>query len=62
MEQNNNNSLAGRIELNWPGKHSKLEFIDGKWHLTPFNKVLKKRALMYESTIGKDEQTLSGFV
>ena len=58
MEQNNNNSLAGRIELNWPGKHSKLEFIDGKWHLTPFNKVLKKRALMYESTIGKDEQTL----
>jgi len=52
------NPFEGKIELNWPGKFCKLEYIDNKWRLIPYGKIVKKRALMYDSTIGEDEKAL----
>ena len=52
------NPFAGSIEFNWPGKHCELHFSEGKWHVTPYDKRRIKRALIYDSQIGEDEDVL----
>ncbi len=61
MENKKKDPFEGAIELNWPGKHCKLEFFDGKWRLVPFGKIETKRALLFDRTIGSEEKIL-GYV
>ena len=58
MENKKENPFEGTIELNWPGKHCKLEFADGKWHLIPFGKIETKRSLLFDKTIGTEDKIL----
>ena len=58
MDSRFENPYEGTIELNWPGKHCKLEFVDGKWHLIPFSKIEAKRAFLFDKFIGNEETVL----
>lgn len=62
MANQTENPFEGTIELNWPGKHCKLEFADEKWRLIPYGKTVTKRALLFEDTIGTGENTLGHIV
>ncbi|MBQ8157550.1 MAG: hypothetical protein IJ081_00835 [Prevotella sp.] len=55
---NETNPFAGTIEFNWPGKHCELHFNNGKWQLTPYNKKVVKRALIFDSQIGEGNDVL----
>lgn len=58
MDNGISNPLSGTIGLNWPGKHSRLTFQEGKWHLTPFSNTEEKRALLYDERISNGEKCL----
>ena len=52
------NPFAGTIEFSWPGKHCELTYADDKWKLIPYDKRRIKRALLYDSHIGNNEDIL----
>lgn len=53
-----NNPYSGMIELLWPGKHCMLNYGEGKWHLSPYETIDKKKALLFDSRIGEGDNIL----
>lgn len=58
MEQNKDNPFEGKIELYWPGKHCSLEYVDQKWKMIPFNKIISKKALLFKSSLGTEKELM----
>ena len=61
MENKKEYPFEGTIQLNWPGKHCKLEFAGEKLHMIPYGKFETRRALLFDYAIGGEDR-ISGYV